>query len=282
MSVLGGEEIKRRLSELFESGADESCVDFAAYNLRLNDEKMMIEGCWYDHNNRYRMEDHGGYIELPPRKVSVISTIETLRLPGDLAAKVGITFSIARRGLISLFGPQVDPGYYGPFYAVVYNVSDSPIQLSKGDLMLKTEFFTLQGRTATVSTAPSRLPEWIVDVPDIRSLTKKDFLWEPLKRLDVLESNRDAFVKRLDRLENSLHEIRGGYRNITYFAIFLITATLFSVMLGFLFTALSSIAAIMGSLGAQILVLGLLVVFVLTYAYAVTRIVREIRSTGER
>jgi deoxycytidine triphosphate deaminase len=121
MGVLGAEGIKRRLEEIFEAGTyNENCIDIASYNLRLDDEELIIDGNKYHKDNKYPYDRMGGVIILPARKISVISTIETLKLSDDLCGNCGITFSLSRKGRVALFGPQIDPGYNDKFYAVIY------------------------------------------------------------------------------------------------------------------------------------------------------------------
>lgn len=45
MGVLGAEIIKKRINDIFEEGTyDENNISFASYDLRVNDEEIIIDG----------------------------------------------------------------------------------------------------------------------------------------------------------------------------------------------------------------------------------------------
>lgn len=222
MSVLGSNEIERRASEIFESGYEEAYVDTAAYNLRLNDRNLIINGVKYDINNPYPYKENDGYIKLPPRKISVLSTVEKLNLPGNLCARVGITFSWSRKGLIPLFGPQVDPGYNDFFYAVVYNASNKEMRLEKEEKLLKMELHTVV--EGSVASHPSYGGLRDID-PE---MTAKDS-----GEVDKLTKNVDDLRKGMTRLE----EAASGYRYLVWFGVFLVAASIFGAILSFLLTS---------------------------------------------
>lgn len=228
MSVLGSDEIKRRADEIFESGYDESCVENASYNLRINGENLIIGGTKYDKDNLYRYDENAGYIKLPRRKISVLSTVEKLNLPGDLCARVGITFSWSRKALIPLFGPQVDPGYNDFFYAVVYNASNENLFLPNEEKLLKMELHTVKGGRVISRPTSGGLRE--ID----REMTDRDSVHDVEREVKTLRKNVEGLSKKVDSNDTRLGEVGSGYRQVVWFGVFLVAAAVFGVVLSFI------------------------------------------------
>jgi len=270
MSVLGRKKIQRRASEIFESGYEEVCVDAAAYNLRLNDRNLTINGVKYDINNPYDYKENDGYIKLPPRKISVLSTVEKLSLPETLCARVGITFSWSRKGLIPLFGPQVDPGYNDFFYAVIYNASNKEMRLEKEEKLFKMELHTVE--EAEVVSQPSYGGLREID-PD---MTREDSVGNLISAVGELETNIKDVRKDVKSNETKVNAIEGGYRNIVWFGVFLVAASIFGVVLSFLLsnTDIVSFASLAGWDWFPLAVMVVIALFIIGWISAVVVVIK--------
>ena len=111
--ILSGEAIRERLynGEVFREGSwdEESLRESlkeASYVLRVAPDGLMLEGKPYRPG-----ENVGGTIDISPGKIAILSTVELLNMPGDLAGRIGIRFDYACQGLTGLMGIQVDPFY---------------------------------------------------------------------------------------------------------------------------------------------------------------------------
>ena len=236
MTVLGGNLIGRRLNEIVEAGSfSKDSIDFAAYNLRLDDEEIIISGQTYHKDHRYWDQKNSGRIVLPARKISIISTIERLTMPRDLVGRCGITFKWAKEGLIPLFGPQIDPGYQGKFYAVVYNISEKDLELPKGEPIVKMELHEVDD--AVVST-PHQYSVFDLDA----SITERGE-----ERLVKLEHEVDETKRTLIEERARLQEAVRGYRDLTIFGLFLVAASILGVALTSLLTSADKLTALIGN-----------------------------------
>jgi deoxycytidine triphosphate deaminase len=286
MGVLSKEEIKKRKDEIFESGFEEKCLDIAAYNLRLNDHNMMIGGKKYDTNNPYDYRENEGFIKLPSRKISMLSTQEKLKLPNDLCARVGITFSWSMKGLIPLFGPQVDPCFNDYFYAIVYNLTGEDIKLNKGDSILKMEFLTIEGDI--------NIPPFPHGFPKIESeMTEKDSVGDLLheakkinEKIDKLTTdvqiNNAKMTTDIQTNNAKIELVESGYQNLVLFGIFLISASIFGVVLSFLLSCANyeNLSELMGGGWLPLAVIILILVFVVGSILMVKAAIKGMKKKG--
>lgn len=90
-----------------------------------------------------------GTVEVAPRERFVLSTLEAVRMPGDVCASLWVRSSYARRGVLASFG-KVEAGFAGTLTLAAYNASASPLQLPVGDRFCQMVFERLH-------TPPRRL-----------------------------------------------------------------------------------------------------------------------------
>jgi deoxycytidine triphosphate deaminase len=96
----------------------------AGYELTIG-EDYYIEGEFK------KLEDKPGKnkIEIPPFEVVIISTREIINLPRFLIARWNLRVIWAYQGLLWLGALQVDPGWVGPLYCPIYNLSSKIVTL---------------------------------------------------------------------------------------------------------------------------------------------------------
>lgn len=165
MGILGTAELKSRLNEIFKKNtASETNIDAASYDLRVAADGLFFGGKWYSINNG-AVED----IVIKKGEVAVLSTIEEFTMPSNLVGNVNIKFRHARRGLISLFGSRVDPGYgvdirrgnvikvknyeAQRLYLLVCNIGDNDIHIKPKEAVFIVEFHEVIG-VATCQERP--------------------------------------------------------------------------------------------------------------------------------
>jgi deoxycytidine triphosphate deaminase len=81
-------------------------------------------------------------ITIPPFDVAVIKTGERVCIPRFLIARWNIKVGLAYQGLLWVGGPQVDAGYKGFLFCPIYNLSDKPVSLRRGDQIAVIDFST--------------------------------------------------------------------------------------------------------------------------------------------
>jgi deoxycytidine triphosphate deaminase len=134
MTVLTDTEIRRLVNseDLIES-FEADCLEGASYDMRLGRD-YMIGGIV-----RVLNDDNPSY-SLQPGEFVILTSLERLNMPLNLVAHNGIMSPWARLGLVSLFSPQIDPGFEGILTVPVFNAGDAPISLQRYDCMFTVEF----------------------------------------------------------------------------------------------------------------------------------------------
>jgi deoxycytidine triphosphate deaminase len=225
--VLSRDQIQSRLGDIFERDTfDQTAIDRAAYNLRLDDQEIIADGNLYYHQeNPYQIQLHHGKIELPARKVTIITSIERFHMPSDLVARGGVSLGWANKGLVGLFGPQIDPGYSGPFIAVVWNSGPQNLELNRGDHIIKLEFHTLE----KPSTEKPRPPKSIKEMD--RKITEKSLLEDIDQKFDAVHADVEKLKSSASESSVKLYEIEKSYQQVVLFGIFLVASAVIGLVL---------------------------------------------------
>src|SRR5256885_8904806 len=105
----------------------------ASYNLRLGDQysKGSVAG---------RFDEHNTELVIKPYEAVLIQTKETLRLPRHLIGRWNPRVSMIFDGLVWVGGVHIDPGWEGPLWCPVYNLSKEPIKLQRGTPFASVDF----------------------------------------------------------------------------------------------------------------------------------------------
>jgi len=116
-------------------GADTSGIQSASYDLRLSDT--------YWCQGKYKvLQDVNETIVIPPYSFILAQAREEAHLPRLISGNFDLTVSMFFDGLILSNGPQVDPGYHGSLFCMLYNTSDRDVTLYKGKKFASIQFFT--------------------------------------------------------------------------------------------------------------------------------------------
>jgi dCTP deaminase len=91
---------------------------------------------------KIKVDDKGSFI-LEPGDFGVVTTLEKFELPLDIAAQIGIRSHYARKGIIHLSGPQIDPGFRGVLVVGLFNASSRSIIFPYKEPFVTLEFVKL-------------------------------------------------------------------------------------------------------------------------------------------
>jgi deoxycytidine triphosphate deaminase len=114
---------------------EEKNLDPAAYKLTIGTE-YKIGG----QKKKLYSEPGKDEIELKPFQVVIIQTREILNMPRYFIGRWNLRVSRVYEGLLWVGGAQVDPGYYGPLYCPIYNLSNSNVILRLGEPIAVIDF----------------------------------------------------------------------------------------------------------------------------------------------
>ncbi len=134
MSVLVHSQIKRRCEDerLIDPFLEEH-IEGASYDLRLG--PRVVKG-----GEVKIVPESSPTVIIQSGEFVVLSSLEKINMPLDLVGHTGVKLSWAARGLVTLFSPQIDPGFSGMLAWPVFNVSSQPISLNLGDTIFTVEF----------------------------------------------------------------------------------------------------------------------------------------------
>lgn len=89
------------------------------------------------------LSDTRAYIVLKPGDYAIVTSKEVANLPKDIAARYDLTVGLFTQGVILSNGPQVDPGFRGSLFCLLFNASNQEISLRMGDHFVTIEFAKL-------------------------------------------------------------------------------------------------------------------------------------------
>lgn len=133
MGILSDQQIR----ELSQSGDlikpfEDASVQGASYDMRL--------GSHYIRRGTVQsLTEDQPTLTIETGEFYLLSTLETLKLPNNIIGHNGIMSTWAKRGLVSLFSPQIDPGFEGFLIVPVFNAGESPVSIN-----LNAQIFTIE------------------------------------------------------------------------------------------------------------------------------------------
>ena len=113
--------------------ADISGIKGASYDLLLGDE-------YYYAGKIKKLSDADPFLTIEPYDYAIVSCKERACLPRDVIAKFGLTVGLFCQGIILSNGPQVDPGFRGTLFCLLFNTSNRAVHLKRGKHYTTIEF----------------------------------------------------------------------------------------------------------------------------------------------
>jgi deoxycytidine triphosphate deaminase len=121
-------------------GADHANLRSASYDLRVGKEILF-------RNQIIELTEKEARFELPAFSYAIVSALEIASLPPFVIGRFDLKVSSFFEGLILSNGPQVDPGYKGALFCLLYNASGRPRTLTLGKHFATIDF-TMTTRVA--------------------------------------------------------------------------------------------------------------------------------------
>ena len=174
-------------------------VQPASYDLHLGDD-VWCQG------NFATLTDANPTLRIPPYSYAIVSAKELANLPSFIAARFDLKNSLFFSGVILSNGPQVDPGYRGALFCMLYNGSDKTIGVNRGTHFSTIEFHTTSGFDLGYREKYQG-KEKLVDFMPVDALVSQGGR--------ILERTEE----KIDKIESSWNNWRGGM--ITIFAFVL-------------------------------------------------------------
>ncbi len=133
-SYLAEKDIRLMIQNgMLVKGATEKNVKGASYDLRLGDE-------YYYGGEIKKIEEENFRLTIEPYDYAIVSSKEEICLPKDVVAHFGLTVGLFCQGIILSNGQQVDPGFRGTLFCLLFNTSNRPVTIKRNEHYATIEF----------------------------------------------------------------------------------------------------------------------------------------------
>jgi len=192
MSVLTHKGIKKLVDEAnLISDFDEGSLEGASYDLKLGEQ--YIKG-----GETKTLTNNNRSLTLCPGEFALLSSHEKLSFPLNLVGHNGIMSPWAKRGLVSLFSPQIDPGFSGVLFVPVFNAGDTDITLTLLERIFTVEFVRTSGKADYGWSDPSHngTQENLNSLITVPKMSKPNF-----SDIEKVSADIESISTRLNNLE---------------------------------------------------------------------------------
>lgn len=136
----GGVLVKQQIDPLVKAGClvtggDIENVKTASYDLRIGNE-ILCQGKYIE------LTEAEPTFSIPPYSYAIVSALEHANFPPFIIGRFDLKVSYFFEGIVLSNGPQVDPGYKGALFCMLYNGSDRPKVLTVGKHFATIDFTT--------------------------------------------------------------------------------------------------------------------------------------------
>lgn len=128
-------ELMIRCGMLLED-ADLDNIQGASYDLILGDEH-------YHQGEVKTMDAKNAFIVMDPGDYVLTSSKEIANLPKDIVGRFDLSVGLFCQGVILSNGPQIDPGFRGRLFCLLFNTSNGKVQLKREQHFITIEFVKL-------------------------------------------------------------------------------------------------------------------------------------------
>lgn len=144
-----------------------------------------------------------GVLVIDPGEFAVLETLEEVKFDSQTAAQIGLRSEYARRGLLMLSGPQVDPGFQGILVVRVVNLAPNSIALPHAAPFLTAQLFRLSGPVERPYEG-ARQGQTGLSPTDVQELAQTEGL------------TLGEMVKTLGSLARDVAELRGSVSRLSW------------------------------------------------------------------
>lgn len=127
-------------SDLLLQNANPSHVTAAAYDLHLGEE-------YYYGGKVRRITKEDPFFRIDPYDYAIVTSKEIANLPRNISSRFNLTVSLFTQGIILSNGTQIDPGFRGKLFCLLFNTSNKPVVLKKEQKYATIEFNKLISHT---------------------------------------------------------------------------------------------------------------------------------------
>ena len=144
-----------------------------------------------------------GLLVIDPGEFAVLESRERVELDNKTAAQLGLRSEYARRGLLMLSGPQIDPGFGGILVVRMINLAPKPIAMPYEAPFLTLQFFRLSNPVSKPYSGPQQ-GQFGISAQDIQELIETEGM------------TLGQVTKTLGALAKDVAELRGSVGRLSW------------------------------------------------------------------
>lgn len=124
--------------EIVLNNFDERSLQPASYDMRLGEEAITSS------HREKTYPARSGLLTIAPGDFALAATHEYVELPATVAGHIGLRSAYAKKGIVLLSGPQIDPGFKGVLVVGLSNLSPRDVVIPYKSSFCTVEFFRLE------------------------------------------------------------------------------------------------------------------------------------------
>lgn len=200
--LLNDDEIKKAMDTdgLIIDNFSEERLQPASYDMRLGKEAFTSSG-------REKVDVEGrGTLIIEAGDFAMVTTLEQITMPLKLAAHIGLRSEFARKGVVLLSGPQIDPGFEGLLVVGLCNLSPNDIVMTFKQPFCTIEFIKLLEPVKKPYSGPYQRQTGIPSI-DIENIIKAKGMTfgEVIKAIGALSKDVKALGDSVGSLNKSVN-----------------------------------------------------------------------------
>lgn len=129
-------------------------IKSASYDMRLGSAYYIFKEQDAKHDASIKISDlderKSSTIVIPPHQAVYVTMYESLELPNDVVGHLSLKLNLTLNGVMMSAQSQIDAGYKGNVFALLFNLSNNSVSLSFEDEILRLELVRMNAVTAKV------------------------------------------------------------------------------------------------------------------------------------
>jgi len=146
-------------NDMLLRNAESELVSNASYDIRLGDE-------YFYSGKIEKLSKKDPFIMIEPYDYVIASCLEGANFPRDVSARFDVSVNLFCQGIILSNSTQVDPGFRGKLFCLLFNTSNKSVCLKRGEHFVTIEFQKLLEPTTPYSGRYSEKEEIVYYLPN--------------------------------------------------------------------------------------------------------------------
>lgn len=190
--------------DLLVKNGNKCNISNASYDLSLGDE-------YYYAGNINSLNDKSPFVAIEPYDYVIASCAEKVQMPRDVVGRFDVSVNLFCQGIILSNSTQVDPGFRGKLFCLLFNTSNKVVYLKRGTHFVTLEFNKLIEPTTAYNGKYENEDSIVAYLPS-----------------NVMQGAINELKKEIEKLRSENQKMQGIY--LSALALFLAIISIFLVI----------------------------------------------------